>query len=122
MNAYQNSRSLLSTHNLFPRMKTSLSLLNIFVVAIIAAFAPITLATPLITSVVETGGDNEGTDTVPAKWTGVTYVGGIADEPVIGLPAGSSYTVGLFGNHAPTFVDRNHRYTNASATVLIPSY
>jgi hypothetical protein len=30
--------------------------------------------------------------------------------------------VGVFGNGAPVFVDRNHIYTNASATVLIPSY
>jgi hypothetical protein len=30
--------------------------------------------------------------------------------------------VGFFGNHAPCFVDRNHRWTNASVTVSIPSY
>ncbi|MCI0745278.1 MAG: fibronectin type III domain-containing protein [Verrucomicrobia subdivision 3 bacterium] len=79
-------------------------------------------AFPIITNVVETGGDNEATDTVTAKWTGVTYVGGIANEPVPGLPAGASYTVGVFGNWAPCFVDRNHRWTNASATILIPPY
>jgi hypothetical protein len=81
-----------------------------------------THAFPIIVSVVETGGDNEATDTVTAKWTGVTFIGGVANEPVPGLAAGASYTVGLFGNHAPAFVDRNHRYTNASDTVAIPSY
>ena len=27
---------------------------------------------------------------------------------------GNNYTVGLFGNSAPAFVDRNHRYSNHS--------
>lgn len=79
-------------------------------------------AFPIITNVVETGGDNEATDTVPAKWTGVTYVGGVANEPVIGLAAGASYTVGLFRVAAPAYVDRAHAWTNASATVLMPPY
>src|SRR5262245_2394302 len=78
----------------------------------ILLLAPTAGAFPIITNVVETGGDNEATDTVPAKWTGVTWVGGIANEPVPGLAAGASYTAGLFGNHAPAMVDRNHRYTN----------
>lgn len=77
---------------------------------------------PIITNVVETGGDNEATDTVPAKWTGVTYSAGIANEPIIGAPAGASYTVGLFRVAAPSYVDRAHAWTNASATVLMPSY
>jgi hypothetical protein len=46
---------------------------------------------------------------------------------VPGLAAGDPYTVGLFGNWSPAFVDRNHRYTNATAAgvapeVLIPPY
>jgi hypothetical protein len=76
----------------------------------------------LITQVAETGGDNEATDTIVAKWTGQTFPVSVVDEPFIGAAIGTSYKVGFFGNHAPTFVDRNHRYTNASATVLIPSY
>jgi hypothetical protein len=91
------------------------------------AFALLGLLIPasnaaLIVNVVETGGDNEATDTVPAKWTGVSFVGGVVNEPVPGLAAGASYTVGTFGNHAPCFVDRNHRYTNASDTLPIPTY
>src|SRR5438034_4245423 len=35
----------------------------------------------LITWVVETGGDNEATDTITAKWTGQTIPVSIADEP-----------------------------------------
>jgi hypothetical protein len=77
---------------------------------------------PIITNVVETGGDNEATDTVPAKWTGVTFVNGVANEPLPNTPADAPYTVGVFDNHAPAMVDRNHRWTNASATVLLPSY
>jgi hypothetical protein len=92
------------------------------VLAALLLAAPSVRALPIITSVVETGGDNEATDTVPAKWTGVTYVGGVANEPVPGLAAGASYTVRTFGNHSPAMVDRNHRYTNASDVVPIPPY
>jgi len=42
-------------------------------------------AFPVITNVVETGGDNKATDTVTAKWTGVRFVGGIVNEPVPSL-------------------------------------
>src|SRR6266540_4147474 len=90
--------------------------------ALLFVAGPSGRAFPIITNVVETGGKNEATDTVPAKWTGVTYVGGVANEPVPGLAAGAPYTVGFFGNHAPAFVDRNHRYTNASATIPMPPY
>lgn len=90
--------------------------------AAVHLLAAAALAANPITGVVETGGDNEPTDTVTAKWTGVTYVGGVANEPVPGLLAGDSYTVGTFGNLAPAMVDRNHRYINASDTVPIPSY
>jgi len=78
--------------------------------------------TPLITDVVETGGDNEPTDTITAKWTGQTFPVSVAGEPLPGLVVGSNYTVGSFGNGAPVFVDRNGIYTNASGTVFIPSY
>ncbi len=76
----------------------------------------------LITSVVETGGDNEATDTIVAQWTGQTFVNGVANEPLPNTAATDPYTVGLFDNHSPAFVDRNHRYTNASDTVFIPDY
>ncbi len=35
-------------------------------------------AYPILTNVVETGGDNEATDTITAKWTGVTWNATIA--------------------------------------------
>ena len=82
----------------------------------------ITVGTPVISNVVETGGDNEATDTVPAKWTGVIYVGGVANEPIAGLAAGASYMVGLFKEEAPAYVDRNHQWNGATATLLLPSY
>ncbi len=99
-------------------IKSSLSVLA----ALSFCLAETSLAHPIITDVVETGGDNEATDTVTAKWTGVTFVNGVAGEPIPGSGAGDSYTVGLFGNGAPSYVDRNHHYTNASGTVLIPAY
>ena len=79
-------------------------------------------AAPLILEVVETGGDNEATDTIVAQWTGQTFVNGIANEPLPNTAADAPFTVGLFQEAAPTFVDRNHRYTHATETVLIPSY
>jgi hypothetical protein len=41
---------------------------------------------------------------------------------VPGLVVGDNYSVGFFGNHAPAYVDRAHRYNHASNTVLIPDY
>jgi hypothetical protein len=83
-------------------------------------------AVPIITGVVETGGDNEATDTVTAKWTGITFPVTVANEPVPGATVGSTYTVGTFGQFSPTFVDRNHRYVHASfpanESVPIPPY
>src|SRR5262249_55328186 len=55
-------------------------------------------ALPIITDVVETGGDNDPDDTVTAKWTGVTWSNHQPNEPVPGLAAGAPYTVGLFGH------------------------
>jgi len=79
-------------------------------------------AQALITKVVETGGDNEPIDTIVAQWTGQTFTVSVVNEPIPGAVIGDKYTVGLFRNHAPAFVDRNHRYTNASDTVSIPAY
>lgn len=69
----------------------------------------------LITSVVESGGD--GGSTVPAKFTGQTFVN----------TAGfGTTTVGLFGEDAPAFSDRGHQWNsvtnNASLPIGIPSY
>jgi hypothetical protein len=84
------------------------------------------VANPIITNVAETGGDNEATDTVTAKWTGVTFPVTVANEPVPGAAIGSTYTVGTFDQFSPTFVDRNHRYVNASfptdQSVPLPAY
>jgi hypothetical protein len=76
-----------------------------------------------IINVVETGGDNEATDTITAKWTGQTWPISVANEPFPGATVGGSYTTGVFGNEAPAFVDRNHRYLNDAANMLtIPAY
>lgn len=79
-----------------------------------------------ITSVVETGGDNEATDTIVAQWTGQTFNVSVNNEPVPGLVIGNTYTVGTFGNAAPGFVDRNHRYLDDPGTLIgpisIPAY
>jgi hypothetical protein len=65
-----------------------------------------------ITSVVETGGDDEPTDTITAKWTGQTFPVTVDNEPRPGLLVGDNFTVGTFGHQAPAMVDRNHRYSN----------
>lgn len=83
------------------------------------------LQAAVISSVVETGGDNEATDTIVAQWTGQTFTVSVANEPVPGAVVGNPFTVGTFGDLAPTFVDRNHRYTNTNTGTLvfpIPSY
>lgn len=76
------------------------------------------MAFPNITNVVETGGDNEPTDTVTAKWTGVTFTNGIAGEFL------DPYTVPFFGNGVFSYVDRNHTwkwFTNSlGQTVVLP--
>ena len=83
-------------------------------------FAPKSGEISFYAKVIETGGDNEATDTVAAKWTGVTFVSGVANEQLRNTPADASYTVGLFGNGVPCFVDRNHTFVHASDTVLMP--
>jgi hypothetical protein len=87
-----------------------------------ASVTPAT-AQPNITSVVETGGDNETTDTITAKWTGQTFTVSVAGEPIPGATVGQPYTVGTFGHSAPGFVDRNHRYFDDVPNNLpVPSY
>ncbi len=73
-------------------------------------------ASAAITSVVETGGDNEATDTITARYTGQTWNVSVANEPFIGAIIGSPYTVTAFGSGAPAFVDRNHRYLDDPGT------
>jgi len=77
----------------------------------------------LITKVVETGGDNEATDTIVAKWSGQTWAVTIANEPVPGAVVGTPYTAGKFGHYAPCYVDRAHRYADdPTNNDLIPAY
>lgn len=109
-------------------MKTNLNLFGRILRTTLACLMALTLGTlptlafPLITNVVETGGDNEATDTITAKWTGVVWNTTVGNEPTLNTPIGTPFLVPAFGNGAPTFVDRAHRYTNASGTVTIPSY
>ena len=74
-----------------------------------------------ITSVVETGGDDEPTDTITAKWTGQTFNRTVDNEPTAGA-IGEPFTVPTFGNEAPAFVDRNHRYSNHFETSTPPDF
>lgn len=76
----------------------------------------------LITNVVETGGDNEATDTITAKWTGETFAVTVANEPAPGSAIGSNFTVSTFGSGAATYVDRNHRYLDQAGVLAIPAY
>lgn len=91
----------------------------------VAAFLP-ALSAANILNVVETGGDNEPTDTITAKWTGVTFNTTIANEPTLNTPVGTSYTVGTFGSGAPAFIDRAHRYLDDPGTggpaLPVPAY
>lgn len=87
-----------------------------------ASLTSLVHAAPLITNVVETGGDDEATDTLVAQWTGATFINGIAGEPIPGSAADAPYTVGLFAEEAPMFVDRNHQWNGATAALPIPKY
>ena len=98
-----------------------LALRILAILAVLGLSVPASRCFPIITNVVETGGDNEATDTVTAKWTGVTFINGIANEPRPGRAAGAPYTVGIFGATEPCYVDRAHCYTNA-APVAMPAY
>jgi hypothetical protein len=108
-----------------PLMKTTLqpaARILAWLITVISLFVQ-SASAALITSVVETGGDNEATDTIVAQWTGTTFPVSVANEPVPGLVVGNTYTVGVFGNNSPTFVDRNHRYTHADpALAQLPGY
>lgn len=73
-----------------------------------------------ILSVVETGGDNEPTDTIVAQWTGQTFPVSVAGEPTPESFVGENHTVGTFGDRAPAFVDRNHRYINSTSALNPP--
>lgn len=81
-----------------------------------------TLGLPLITSVVETGGDNEATDTITARMTGETWTVSVANEPVTGKVIGDPYLVPLFGEDVPCYVDRNHQWNGATLDQPIPDY
>lgn len=79
----------------------------------------------VITSVVETGGDAEPTDTIVAQWTGQVIPVSVANEPVPGAAVGGSYNVTPFQDLAPAYVDRAHRYSTTDVTGAsypIPSY
>jgi hypothetical protein len=76
----------------------------------------------IISNVVETGGDNEATDTIVAQWTGKTFTVSVAGEPVASSAIGASYTVGVFEEEAPMYVDRNHQWNGATATLPLPPY
>jgi hypothetical protein len=99
-------------------MKHKTSLLPI---ALLAAAVPAAAAN--LTSVVETGGDNEATDTITAKWTGVTWNATVAGEPKLELAVGDPYTAGVFGHEAAAYVDRAHRwYSYSASSIELPSY
>jgi hypothetical protein len=91
-----------------------------FLALVAACAAPASAV--FITNVIEINGDNETTDTIPAKWTGQTFLVTVNGEPVPGLVAGNEYTVGSFGNQAPAYVDRAHRYSNHVGTVTPPVF
>jgi hypothetical protein len=80
-------------------------------------------AAAIVTNVVETGGDNEATDTIVAQWTGHSWTVSVANEPFTGAVVGEMYTVGTFGHLAPAFVDRNHRYSgDLTVNTPVPAY
>lgn len=88
----------------------------VFVLLFVVCFGQ-AQAGSVITNVVETGGDDEPTDTIVAQWTGETFTVSVDNEPVPGAVVGDLYTVGSFIDLSPTFVDRNHRYTNTNSDV-----
>ena len=106
-----------------PWLITLLSRVGVFapVLALLTLFAQSGGAAIIITSVVETGGDNEATDTITAKWTGQTFPVSIANEPFPGAVVGNNYTVRPWGAVQPAYVDRNHHHTNADPAAM-PAY
>ncbi len=88
---------------------------GVIAICVLSSSGPLS-AFPLITNVVETGGDNETTDTITAKWTGVTFSNGVSTE----FP--TPYTVPLFGEDAPCYVDRAHQWNGVSMALPLPGY
>jgi hypothetical protein len=109
--------------NSSPTLLTRLARAGVFapVLALLTLFAPNGGAAPIITSIVETGGDNEPTDTITAKWTGQTFPISVAGEPFPGAVIGNNYTVPAWGAVQPAYVDRAHHHTNA-APAPMPTY
>ena len=77
---------------------------------------PSLLALPIITKVVETGGDNEATDTVVAHFTGEAFSNGIAGE------FQDPFTIPVFGEDVPAYVDRTHQWNGATTDLPLPAY
>jgi hypothetical protein len=92
-------------------------------VSVLAALSTAAYANPVITNVVETGGDNTA-PSIPAQWTGQTFTITATDNPLLGSVIGNSYTVGTFGNGAPVYVDRPHIFWEPESFFggLLPSY
>ena len=102
------------------------SFLSCIFAAAAIGIAPTAMAAA-IGNVVETGGDNEATDTITAKWTGQVFTVSVANEPVPGAAIGNNYVVGNFESASPAFVDRAHRYlddpgTGGNPAQPIPAY
>ncbi len=107
---------------ILPRMKQPrLCLLPLLTAATLLWAVPGARALPVITNVAETGGDNEATDTITAKWTGNTWNRTVADEPTAGA-VGTAFTLGTMKEDAPCYVDRNHQYNGATSGLPIPQY
>jgi len=81
--------------------------------AVLALSALPARSLPIITNVVETGGDNEATDTVTAKYTGITFTNGIEGEFL------TPFLVPVFGEDVPAYVDRKHQWNGAATNVTI---
>ncbi|MCI0539138.1 MAG: hypothetical protein L0Z50_28350, partial [Verrucomicrobiales bacterium] len=105
-----------------PKQKLGHSIIAGTVSAILVSVSSPLRAVPLITNVVESNGDDEATDTISAKWTGVTFQNGVANEPVAGKAADADYTVGFFQEETPMFVDRNHQWNGATTALPLPKY
>lgn len=102
-------------------MKTHQDLLHPILAATALALAAGVQAQNIL-NVVETGGDNEPTDTITARWTGQTFPISVANEPVPGAVIGNNFTVGTFASGVASFVDRNHRFLNDPAGLPVPAY
>jgi len=109
-----------------PITNTSRSTITVALSLSVALAAQVATAQVLL-NVVETGGDNEPTDTILAKWSGQTWNATVNNEPIPGITIGTPYTAGVFGSGAPAYVDRNHRYwddpgTGTFSALAVPAY